>query len=174
MANMCENSIVFTGNPAAVENVKALFKEIEEKQNETGKWHLPPYVTANFSHMQDISIDQEKINYETRWYPNFEGLIQIADHYQLDFVNNYNELANGLFGEATYKNSVFNDIRLEPEDFQAYQYDKEIGLFVYDGKNYSFEWPIFEKLLERRKENELYLKIKSNDTGSQISPKLSR
>ncbi len=152
MANMCENSVVFTGNPAAVENVKALFKEIDEKQNETRKWHLPSCVTANFSHMQHISIDMEKINYETRWYPNFEGLIQIADHYQLDFVNNYNELDNGLFGEAGYKKGVFTDIRLEPEDFRSYPYDKDIGLFVYERKNYSFGWSIFEKRLEQRKE----------------------
>jgi hypothetical protein len=56
--------------------------------------------------MQNISIDQEKINYEKRWYPNFEGLIQIADHYQLDFVNNYSELANGLFSVPSYQNGV--------------------------------------------------------------------
>ena len=165
MANMCDNSIVFTGNPSALENVKALFKEIEEKQNETGKWHLPPYVTADFSHMQNITIDQDKINYDTRWYPNFEGLIQIANHYQLDFIINYNELANGLFGEASYKKGVFNDVRLEPEDFQAYQYDKEIGLFVYEGKNYSFERTIFEKLLEYRKEMDDKSQDKRQQTG---------
>ena len=62
MANMCDNSVVFTGDRSAVESVKALFKEIEEKQTQTQQWHLPPYVTADFSHMQDISIDQEKIN----------------------------------------------------------------------------------------------------------------
>jgi hypothetical protein len=73
MANMCDNSVVFTGDPAAIENVKSLFKKIEEKQSKTGKWHLPPYVTAPFSYIQDISIDGEKINYQTRWYPNLKG-----------------------------------------------------------------------------------------------------
>jgi len=152
MANICDNSVVFSGAPSAVENVKALFKEIEEKQNQTEQWHLPPYVTAKFSYMQDIAIDHEKINYQTRWLPNLEGLTQIADHYHLDFVINYSELANSVFGEATYKSGVFNDVRLEPEDFQAYQYDQLTGLYVYDVKNYSFEWPIFEKLLAQRKE----------------------
>jgi hypothetical protein len=129
MANMCDNSIVFSGTPSAVENVKALFKEIEEKQSKTGKWHLPPYVTADFSHMQNISIDQEKINYQTRWYPNFEGLSQIADHYQLDFVHKYDEQDNNLFGEASHKNRIFIDVRLSPEDFQTYHYEQEAGLY---------------------------------------------
>jgi hypothetical protein len=125
MANRCSNSVVFTGDPTAVKNVKALFKEIEDIQNETGKWHLPPYVTANFSHMQDISIDEEKINYETRWYPNLQGLVQIADHFKLDFVNYYDELANGVFDEASYTKGTLLDICLDPADFQAYDFDPD-------------------------------------------------
>jgi len=30
MASLCNNSVVFTGDPSAIENVKALFKEIQD------------------------------------------------------------------------------------------------------------------------------------------------
>jgi len=64
-----------------LEKVKALFREIQETQERTGKSHLPPYVIAEFSNMLNIFIEDDKINYETRWYPNLEGLVQIADHF---------------------------------------------------------------------------------------------
>jgi Ferredoxin-like domain in Api92-like protein len=113
MANMCDNSVIFTGSPAAIKNVKTLFKEMQEKQEQTGKWCLPSYVTAPFSYMQDIVVNHEKVTFQTRWYPNFEGLIQIADHFQLDFMMNYYQLTDGISGEASYKNKLFNDNRLD-------------------------------------------------------------
>jgi len=169
MANMCSNVVVFTGDPAAVENVKALFKEIEQKQNETGKWHLPPYVTANFSHMQDISMDNEKINYETRWYPNLQGLVQIADHFQLDFVNHYDEVANGVFGEASYTKGTLLDICLDPADFQAYDFDPATRLFTYNGQTYENETPIFEKMIEEKKADNPYFKTTSEVTKEELA-----
>ncbi|MDP9079953.1 MAG: hypothetical protein M3O71_21210 [Bacteroidota bacterium] len=73
MANMCNNIVIFNGRPAALENVKLLFKEIQDTQEATGKWHLPPYVTADFSHMQDITVSEQQVSYETRWYPICRG-----------------------------------------------------------------------------------------------------
>jgi len=102
MANMCNNSVIFSGEPSAVESVKAVFKEIQDQQEATGKWSLPSYVTADFSNMQDITINENTINYETRWYPNLQGLVQIANHFKLDFVSYYDEPGNGVFGKASY------------------------------------------------------------------------
>lgn len=103
MANMCSNCVIFSGEPSAVESVKAVFKEIQDQQEATGRWHLPEYVTADFSNMQDITINENTINYETRWYPNLQGLVQIANHFKLDFVSYYDEPGNGVFGQASYK-----------------------------------------------------------------------
>lgn len=109
MANLCSNCVVFSGDPATIENAKALFKEIQTQQETTGQWYLPPYVTAEFSHMQDIVVHENTINYETRWLPNLPGLIQIANHFNLDFVSHYKEPANGVFGEANYINGTLFD-----------------------------------------------------------------
>jgi Ferredoxin-like domain in Api92-like protein len=118
MANMCNNSVQFIGDPIAIEQVKALFREIEQKQNESGKWQLPPYVTAPFSNMQEIVVNDDAINYQTRWYPNFNGLIQIADRFGLDFANVYSQVADSIYGEATYLNKEFIDVRLNRPNIQ--------------------------------------------------------
>ena len=115
---MCDNCVQFIGDPTAVEKVKELFTEIEEKQNETGKWQLPPYVTAPFSNMQEIVVNDPTINYQTRWYPNFNGLIQIADHFGLDFANVYSQVTDCIYGEATYLNKEFRDIRSDRPNHQ--------------------------------------------------------
>jgi len=71
----------------------------------------------------------------------------------LDFVNKYDELANGIFGEAIYSKGIYSNTTLEPQDFQSYDFDRETGLYVHEGKNYSLEWPIFERLVEKKKEH---------------------
>lgn len=154
MANICNNIVVFTGEPAALENVKLLFKEIQDTQEATGKWHLPPYVTADFSHMQDITINDQKITYETRWYPNLQGLIQIADHHQLDFVNQYDELANGIFGEAHYVKGKFHDFRLETADLENVDAHDVAAL---------------EKALDRKIRNEVYFKSTGTITKAELN-----
>jgi hypothetical protein len=111
MANMCNNSVQFIGDPDIIEAIKALFEQIQKDQNETQKWSLPPYVTAPFSIKQEIVVNEETIDYQTRWYPNFNGLIQIADHFGLDFANVYSQVTDSIYGEATYLNKEFNDVR---------------------------------------------------------------
>lgn len=154
MANMCNNSVVFTGEAAAVENVKALFQEIQDKQEATGNWYLPPYVTADFSKMLDITVGDEKIDYETRWLPNLAGLIQIADHHGLNFANKFDELANGVFGEAGYRDGEFYDIRLELTDFQHID---------------AFDTAALEQALDLKIQQELYFKTTSNITGAELT-----
>jgi len=165
---MCNNIVVFTGDPAALENVKALFKEIQDRQETTGQWYLPPYVTAESSHMLNIAIDQNTINYDTRWLPNLQGLIQIADHYKLDFVSYYNELADWVFGEATYTKGNLLDICLDPADFQTYRFDPGTRLFSYNGQTFENETPVFEAMLEEKKANNPYFKTTSDIAKEQL------
>ncbi|MDP9079952.1 MAG: hypothetical protein M3O71_21205 [Bacteroidota bacterium] len=83
--------------------------------------------------------------------PNLQGLKQIADHFQLGFVNYYDELANGIFGEAIYTKGNLLDICLDPADFQAYSFDPATRLFTYEGQTYENETPILKKCWWRKK-----------------------
>lgn len=121
---MCNNSVQFIGEPIAVEKVKALFREIEQKQNATGQWQLPPYVTAPFSNMQEIMVNDKAVNYQTRWHPNFNGLIQIADHFGLDFAIAYSQVTDSIYGEATYINKEFSDVRSDRPNNQQISFSR--------------------------------------------------
>ncbi|MNI47143.1 hypothetical protein D3C73_1016430 [compost metagenome] len=58
-----------------------------------------------------------KIEYETKWTPNIEAVLQIAQLYKVDFVLDYQEVGNCIFGRATYAKGIFNNIYLDPHDF---------------------------------------------------------
>jgi hypothetical protein len=89
--------------------------------------------------MLDITVSDEKIYYESRWFPNLAGLVQIADYHHLDFVSQYDELANGIFGEAHYMKGELHDYRLDTADFQ--QVD-------------AYSIPALEQALERKIQQE--------------------
>jgi hypothetical protein len=161
MANWCDNQVVFSGDATALEKVKIFFEEILEKPEQAETHWLPPFVI-------DIELLDAKVCYCSRWIPNNQALLLLADEFDINFVNHYDELAMGIFGEAKYEQKTYSDIRLDHNDFSSYQYDQETRLYVYDGKNYSFEWPIFEKLLDQKKEGVLNGKSTTEITKRQL------
>jgi len=169
MANLCSNCVIFSGDETALANVKELFQEIQDQQEATGKWYLPEYVTAAFSHMQDITIHENSINYETRWSPNLQGLVQIANHFNLDFKSYYDEMSNGVFGEATYIKGSLLDVCLDPEDLQGYHFDAANQTYNYKGETYENETPIFERILEEKKAGNHYFKTTNNISKEELN-----
>jgi hypothetical protein len=73
--------------------------------------------------MLDIVIDHHRIQFETRWVPNTELLIEISDFYKAGFVNKFEEMANGIYGEARYEGNTLTMVSLDQEDFRAIRYD---------------------------------------------------
>jgi hypothetical protein len=152
MANWCENTVKFSGDENRLKQLISLFTRLGRKGKKETLGQLPKFISKEKPHFVDISVKSETIYYSTKWNPNNEVLKEIADHFQLDFNNRYDELQMGIFGEASYQNGILLDVKLDPVDFQAYHYDKELLAYLYEGNSYEFEWPIFEKLLEKRKE----------------------
>src|ERR1700753_2417012 len=91
-----------------------------------------------------------------------------ADKFNVDFINRYDELAMGIFGEARLESASYSDTRLEPIDFQSYDYDQTKKLYIYDNQTYQFEWPIFEQMLERKKESRPNFKSASEITKHEL------
>jgi hypothetical protein len=100
MPNCCSNSVRFIGSPGAVEEVRQLFSDIEDKQAQSNRYHLPDFVRGGTGYMEDIAVGPDWISYESRWVPNIEVLDEIADHYGLDYIARYQEPLAGLYGEA--------------------------------------------------------------------------
>jgi hypothetical protein len=73
--------------------------------------------------------------YQTRWSPNIEIIQEIAEYYKVDFVQDYEEMGNLIYGQAIHHNEILQDIYLEDEDFEQYEYDEETIAIILRTKN---------------------------------------
>ena len=157
MANWCNNTVVFEGKPEAIRQIQQLFKAMAEKQKQEECGQLPDFVKDTdegyfFDIYQDYD-DTDTFQYETKWSPNTEVLQKIAEHYNVDFVQDYEELGCLVFGRATFSDRLLTDIYLDNEDFEQFELDEETDTYHFEGKDYDSEYEILETLLERKIEN---------------------
>lgn len=154
MANWCSNTVVFEGEPEAIEQIQQLFKSMAKKQQEENCGQLPDFVSdSNGGWFFDIYQDDDVIGifqYETKWSPNIEVVKAIAEYYQVDFVQDYEEMGNLVYGRATFSEKLLTDIYLEDEDFEQYDFDEETDTYSFEGENYESDSEILETLLERK------------------------
>lgn len=159
MANWCSNTVVFGGNPETIEQIKWLFQTMATQEQQEQKGQLPDFVNPkNGGYFFDLYFendDTEVFQYQTKWSPNIEIVQEIAEHFKVDFVQDYEELGCCIFGKAIFENSELTDIYLEDEDFDQYQYDEEKDQWIFEGNIYGSDYEILEILLERKIENQL-------------------
>jgi hypothetical protein len=151
MANYCSNSVLFVGDEQSVAQIKALFEDIEKKQNKSGLWHMPSFIESDGGFMLDIVIDKRAINYETRWVPNLEVLAQIADKYQVGFIGKFQEMGNGIYGEAAYREGKLSMVTLTKEELASLHYDKTLNGYLLGDQVYEYEGDLLDVLLEQKK-----------------------
>lgn len=157
MANWCNNTVVFEGKPEAIEQIQQLFKTMAEKEQKENCGQLPDFIENThggyfFNLYQDESIIGV-FQYVTRWSPNTEILQNIAEHYNVDFVQDYEELGCLVFGRATFSDKLLTDIYLEDVDFDKYNYDEINDTYHFEEENYDTDYEILETLLERKIKN---------------------
>jgi len=162
MANWCFNRVTFSGSAQAIEQVNNLFKAMAAKEKAEVCGQLPDYIDLPtdeawgseyfFEIKQEDNEDNNGciFHYATKWSPNFEIVLEIADRYRLDFIQEYEELGCLLFGKAIYTNGVFNNIGLEDEDFQKYSYEEATGHWLFENESYENEQDILRILLDRK------------------------
>lgn len=113
MANFCSNRVIFYGDKKTRQLLEQLFKGLARQQQKEGGGHLPPFIGKQGSAFYDMewNDDEEVLYYETRWAPNLDELVQLADYYGCGFECTYKEPMNNLFGRAQYIDGVLNDDR---------------------------------------------------------------
>lgn len=158
MANWCSNTVVFEGKPEAIEQIQQLFKSMAEKQQEENCGQLPDFVEdSNGGYFFDIYQDDDVtgiFQYETKWSPNIEVIQKIAEHYEVNFTQDYEEMGNLIYGRATFYDKLLTDIYLEDEDFEQYGFDEETDTYHFEGEIYESDYEILETLLERKIKNQ--------------------
>lgn len=154
MANWCSNAVVFEGKPEAIGQIQQLFKSMAEIQEKEECGQLPDFIEdSNGGYFFDIywnEGDNGIFQYETKWSPNTEVLKKIAEQYNVDFVQDYEELGNGVYGMATFSDRLLTDIYLEYEDFEKFHFDEETDTYHFEGETHESDYEILETLLERK------------------------
>jgi len=153
MANWCNNTLVFDGNPEAIKQIQKLFISMAEKEEKDGMGQLPDFTTLYSGYFFDIYCDEEDlgiIQYQTKWSPNIEIVQQIADHYKMNFILDYEELGMLIYGRAIYQNETLTDTYLDDEDFEAFSFNENSDTYHFEGDTYYSEYEILEIVLERK------------------------
>ena len=164
MANWCNNWVIFEGTPEAIEQITQLFKSMAEQEHKDDCGQLPDFVQdTHGDYFYNISQDNESagvFQYETKWSPNTEAVKQIAEHFKVNFTQDYEELGCLVYGQALFENGILNDTCLDSQDFDSYELDEETDTYHFEGKEYDSEWEILDTLLERKMAN---AKIQHNE-----------
>lgn len=154
MANWCFNTIVFEGNEETIKQIEQLFQAMKSKEEQTKQGQLPEFITDEnggyFFNIYSNEGDTGIFQYETKWSPNIEIVQKTAAYYQVNFVQNYEEISNLVYGRVTFTDNVRTDIYLENEDFEQYQFDEETDTYSFEGEIYDSDCEILETLLERK------------------------
>jgi hypothetical protein len=112
MANWCNNTVEFIGEHSQFEYLKILFEAMTSKEQKERKGQLPAFTDFDRGFLFNIRWQNGVLNYETKWTPNTEVLIAIANHFKVGFIYSYCESGMSIFGETTYKDGILTDIYL--------------------------------------------------------------
>ncbi|MET3129136.1 hypothetical protein ABID42_004258 [Arcicella rosea] len=154
MANWCSNMVTFEGSIEAIKQIQQLFEAMKENEEKTGQGQLPDFTdNTNGGYFFNIywnEGDEGMFQYETKWAPNSEILRTIAERYLLNFIHDYEEMGNGIYGKASYQNGILDDVCLSDEELELYSFDEETDTYHFEGEVYEIEYEILEMLLERK------------------------
>lgn len=113
MANWCFNNVTFTGPQENLQTLLKILEDMSKRCNETGQGVIPILQeSSEDSYFFNISVEDENVNedrdvdeifiqirYDTKWSPNPENLKWIAMKFEIDFVQEYEEGGNKLYGQ---------------------------------------------------------------------------
>lgn len=154
MANWCSNTVVFEGEPEAIKQIQQLFQTMKTKEEKDEQGQLPDFVPDTdggyFFNIYWNDGDEGIYQYETKWSPNPEVLKKIAEYYKVDFVQDYEEMGNCVYGRTTFADKLLTDIYLNDKEFEQYEFDEEKDSYHFEGEEYDSDCEILETLLERK------------------------
>lgn len=154
MANWCSNTVVFEGKPEAIEQIQELFQMMKGREETENQGQLPDFIAEInggwFFNIYSNEGDEGIFQYDTKWSPNIEIVRMVAARYGVAFTQDYEEMGNLVYGRATYSEGMLNDVYLEQEDFDQYQFDEQTEHYHFEGEAYESDYEIVETLLERK------------------------
>ncbi len=151
MANWCFNTVTFQGNDVQIDSIQNLISNMRKQYMTTNQGQLPSFIDKQTEFFFDMEMTDNVLYYVTKWSPNLETMKDVADHFEVGFTFRYEETANGIYGEAVYKDGQLRYIALEIDDFAKYSFDEANECYLFEGDSYENDSDILELLLDRRK-----------------------
>ncbi|PAW95082.1 hypothetical protein CKK33_16905 [Mucilaginibacter sp. MD40] len=146
MANHCWNTVTFNGPESSLLQMRACFSKLADLG-----YGLPDFVGKECGVFFDLSQNDDTITYHTRYDPNLNAVAQVAEHFGLDYVHNFQELNMAVMGEATRINGEYGITRLIPNDLDLTTYDPACDHIAYNGQFYDTVYDLFPVLLSDKK-----------------------
>lgn len=156
MANWCSNTLAFEGNETALEQIKSKFRRMINLERSEQCGQLPDFLNPKVGgYFFDIIWDEGDciFSYQTKWSQNTKVLVQLAERYNVDFIHDYEEMGNLVYGRSIYEDSTLTEIDLDDEDFEKYKYDDKTDTYHFEGEDFDSDAEILETLLERKVRN---------------------
>lgn len=150
MAEWCINSVVFIAEPAQLTEIQTLFLQMAVKAQATGEGQPPHFILEHEGWFFDIVWKDNSLFYSTKWYPNTDHLIEVADYFCVDFRHHYAEVANGIYGLSVYTDGVLTITDLDSSDLASYVFDPETKLYKFEDKLYENSEDILDILIQRK------------------------
>jgi hypothetical protein len=151
MANWCSNTVEFIGEHSQFEQLRELFEAMAGKEKKERKGQLPDFVKNEAGFLFETRWEDGILYYETKWSPNIQTMIKVADHFKVGFRHSYSEPGNMVFGEASYTEGRLIDIFLDDDDYRLYSFNEDTDTYTFENNNYESSDEILEILLERKK-----------------------
>jgi hypothetical protein len=155
MANICNNTLLFSGKPKNLKAVREIFEPMLI-DNENGYGAIPSFIANVFDgYMFDIYLDKtDYISYWTKWCPNEDIIKRIADKYEVDFILDYEELGCGLFGRFHYnhKTKQLIDYCLTDDEMSVVD-TNDNGDYIYNGEEIECPEDIYTEILNQKIKN---------------------
>lgn len=149
MPNWCSNNVIFEGKPSQVKKIQRLFKALAVKEAKESRGQLPDFINMDSGYFFSIRWEETTLQYETRWAPNTDILIAIADHFEVEFTHEFDEPMMMIFGKSEYRDKCISVTELD-DDRDKYDYDEENDNWIFEGQVYESDYEIKEILLERK------------------------
>ena len=167
MANWCYNSVTFSGPQEKLEELFNMIKFLEIKANLNNSGVIPDFIEDNpelmakddMLYMFDIYYPENSfdfISFYSKWNPALDTVYEIAKQIGVSFEHEYDEIANNIYGLASYNHQTgeYKNTYLDDDDFDSIkeEYDEDLGVewYPFEGKDYEVKEDIFEILIRRK------------------------
>jgi hypothetical protein len=150
MANWCLNTVIFQGESHRMEELRRLTERLIEREKMENCGQLYELVSEKSGYLFEISYDDGILCYLTKWSPNTQVLIAVADHLNLSYIHSYNEPGMMIYGQDTYENGKLVQVMLDNDDFALYGFDEQTERYEFEGESYPSDEGILETLFQRK------------------------